>query len=126
MMCRSFNPNDFNTIKQIHEEYYANEFSFEEFLDKLYCSFVVTDEHDTIITAGGVRTISELVLVTDKAFTPKIRREALLEILKTSMFYAKKHGYNSLHATGQDDVWLEQMKRYGFRELVGKMLIMDL
>lgn len=126
MIIRLLTPEDESKLRDIHARYYADEFSFDEFKTNFINTFAVVDDKDRIITGGGIRVICEAVIVTDKAYSPRQRREALLQILQLSEFLARRNGFRELHATAQDRVWLEVLKRYHFAEPKGKFLSLGL
>jgi len=119
MIIRNYQNDDFEQFKTIHERYYKEEFSLAEFYENFLQSFVVVED-DKIIIAGGIRTIAESVIMTDKAFSVRQRREALLLMLQAQTFVTNKKGYNKLHAFVQDSHWLDQLIEYGFKECKGK------
>lgn len=122
-MIRSFTPNDVKQVKEIHEKYFKEEFEFPDFLQNFICAFVITDEDsNNIIAAGGVRTLAELIAITNKDYSPRIRRKSLYELLSAGMYIAEKSNHDSLHAFIQDPLWLHMMKQRGFHETVGKSL----
>lgn len=123
MIIRSLQAEDLNQLKEIHAQFYKHEFEFPNFLDKFECVFVVVDDSEKIITGGGVRTILESVLLTDKSFAPRIRREALYNMLQGSTYVGEKLGYKEIHAFIQDDRWSQCLKKIGFKNTVGESLV---
>lgn len=118
-------PEDLEIIKEIHKEYYSDEFSFPDFSKHYLGCFVVTNDEEQIITAGGVQTIPEVVLITDKRQSVRARREALLEILQASLFIADKFKYDQIHAFIQEHGYEEQLKKKGFRQTKGTSLVLS-
>lgn len=101
-MIRSVRKEDFEEIRSIYDRYYKEEFPFPDFLEYL-CAFVVTDNNDRIITAGGVRPIAEILLVTEKSFGTMTRHRAFREILTASKFVALRSGFHNLNAIINND-----------------------
>lgn len=126
MNIRVINLNDINQLREIHQKHYKDEFEFPDFFDNFLSSFVVTDGDDKIITGGGVRTIAESVIITDKDYQIPKRRKALHEMLAASAFTASSREYKQLHAFIQDNKWLRHLKRVGFKETVGKSIVLNL
>lgn len=126
MKVRAINPSDINELKIIHDKFFKNEFEFPDFLNEYLSPFVVIDEEDKIITAGGVRTIAETVLITNKDYLIKHRQSALLRSLRMSSYIAGVNGFNQLHAFIQDKNWLRHLKRVGFTETKGQALVLNL
>lgn len=126
-MIRALARKDFDKAIEIHRKYYKEEFEFPGFLDKFLCAFVVEDEDSKeIVAIGGLRTITESILITDKDFSPRIRKIALQEILAASMFFTEKFEYKEIHAFIQDSEWEHHLRKIGFKDTVGKSLVLGL
>ena len=121
-MIRSIMKRDLVQLKDIHEKFYSNEFPISD-LAGLACAFCVVDEFDRVVTAGGVRTIVEAVIVTDKDVDVEHRRFALLEMMKTATDTTRAMGYDQLHAFVQDEKWQRHLIKYGFKPTIGKSLV---
>jgi hypothetical protein len=121
MIIRNYLDTDLEQLKIIHERYYKEEFSLVEFYQNFLGLFSVVED-DKIITIGGVRTIAESVIVTNKSFSVRQRREALLQILQAQTFVTDHNGFNSLHAFVQDENWEKQLLEYGFKTCKGRAL----
>lgn len=126
-MIRAIANKDLEQIKEIHEKYYKTEFDFPNFVNKYLCAFVVADEdsHD-IISVGGIRTIVESIAITNKDFSPRIRKKALTELLYANVHFTEKHGYNEIHAFVQDPEWEHHLRKVGFETTKGKCLVLSL
>ena len=119
MIIRNYEDKDRSDLERIHKQY-INEFPLDEFdVSKFINSFVVEDDFGRVISIGGVRTIPEIILVTDKNVPVKDRREGLIRILGASSYVTERLGYNQLHAFIQDEVWLKQLIKHGFRPTKG-------
>ena len=125
MNIRELKSTDVNVIREIHDKYFKTEFELPDFFDKFLCAFVVTDSNDIIISSGGVRLIPESILITNKDFSVRTRREALYRILDASVYVTKNHGYSQLHAFIQDDIWKQQLKKIGFNSCKGDAIYID-
>lgn len=126
MKIRAVQESDFEQLREIHKLFYKNEFSFPDFIDNYLCSFAVVNHDGQIISASGIRTILESVALTDKRFSVKDRRAALIEILDASRYISAKNGFNQIHAFIQDSSWLEHLKKYGFIPTKGSPLVLNL
>lgn len=126
MILRAMMPRDLEPVRTIHEKYYGTEFPLPDFVTNYLCAFVVMDENDSIISAGGVRTLLESVLLTDKSFAPEVRKEALLDILVASIHVAKKGKFEGIHAFVQDKKWAARLRRTGFKDTVGQALYLGI
>lgn len=118
-------PRDLPSVRAIHEKFYGEEFPLPDFVTNYLCAFVVLDG-DRIITAGGIRTLLESILITDKSYAPEIRKEALLDILAASIYCAKRQNFDGIHAFVQDDKWANRLERFGFKAPVGKPLVLSI
>ena len=114
-MIRAIKENDIEQLKEIWNKFYRNEIQFPNFFDKYLCAFVVI-ENDMIISAGGVRTIVESVVLTDKNQSVRKRMRALFEILEASKFVASRNGYNNLNAFIHDQSWKKHLINIGFKQ----------
>jgi len=126
MNIRPINPNDILKLQEIHQKHFGQEFIFPNFINEFHCAFVIENDNDEIITAGGVRAIAEAITITNKDFSVKIRREALHKMLQASLFTAGHHNYNQLHAFVQDPSWTQCLKKIGFKDTKGQSLVIDL
>ena len=124
LKIRSINASDYSQIKAIHDKHYTSEFSLPDFVTNYLGAFVV-EEDDKIITVIGLRTIVEAVALTDKDFSPRLRRLALLIGSQALSFIAGKNQYEHLHLFVQDPVWKQQLEKAGFRSSRGDCLIRE-
>lgn len=113
---------DLNKLKLAHEEYFAKEFDFPD-LRKFYSAFIVENKDGEMISAGGVRPISEAIIITDMSKSVKERREALYQLFQAMLFTNSKLGFDQLHAFVQDETWLKHLIKVGFRPTTGKALV---
>lgn len=125
LKIRSLTKNDYEQVKALYEQY-RNEMEFPDFITNYLFSFAVCDDNDNIITVAGVRTILEVVAMTNKCRSTRVRRQALLDVLEASSFVADGHGYKELHAFIQDENWKDQLIRTGtFKPTKGKALVRE-
>ena len=121
MIIRNFQDSDLEQLKIIHERYYKEEFSLNEFMGNFLGLFSAVEDNK-IIAIGGVRTIAESIMVTDKSFSTRQRREALLQMLQAQTFVTNRNNYPQLHAFVQDENWKSQLINYGFKPCKGNAL----
>lgn len=115
-MIRNIQKNDFGAIHSIWDKFYKDQFPFPDFLNYI-CAFVVCDDNDKIVTAGGIRPIAEVLLITDKSALPRTRIKALVEIKQANEFMARTKGFNNLYAFIKDDAaWQAILERIGFKK----------
>ncbi len=126
MRIRSLQLEDLSEIEDIHKRFFADEFPIPNFTDKFFGSFVITDDNDGILVAGGVRPITECVIVTDKSRNHSLLGKALLEAIQVSGFISRRHGFIELHAFVQDEKFAKHLVKHEFRQTVGKSFVLDL
>lgn len=125
MIIRAMSEKDFEEINEIHEKFYAREFTLPD-LTKFLGAFVVTNDSNEIITAGGIRPIIESVIVTNKDISIEERRLALYQMLHAQMFTCARIGFTELHASiVNDKKWKQHLIKSGFRPIKGEMLVID-
>ena len=122
---RSLNSNDYERLKEIHEKFYKDEFTLPDFIKNYLLGFVV-EENGSIVTIGGIRTIVEVVLVTDKSQSVRVRRDSLLEALRVAVLTAKSNKFDQIHAFIQDPEWKNHLEKIGFHETKGTALVLEI
>ena len=125
MNIRNLSYEDLEQLKQIHKRYFRDEFIFEDFLSHMLKGCCVVDDKNQIITAANIRPIAEIVMLTNKAFTVRQRKEALELILIEMKQNSKLYNFTQSHAFVQDEGWTMIMKKYGFRNCAGTALVID-
>lgn len=124
-MIRELRKDDLKELKKIHEKFYKEEFDFPDFFQKFLCAFVSENENGQIVSAGGVRTLTESVFVTNKDIPIKERRDALYDLLHVSLYVCQRNNYDSLHAFIQDKKWLRHLKKVGFNKCKGEAIYIE-
>lgn len=126
-MIRELQERDIPQLFEIWKKHYADQFSFPDFRLNYIALFVVEDdETKRIITAGGIRTIVESILITDRELSPRKRAIALKQVLTPSCWLAERNGYSQIHAFIQEPDWERQLKSIGFRPCKGDALYYNL
>jgi hypothetical protein len=125
LKIRSIETSDFEQIRAIHEKHYREEFSLPDFINKFICAYVVENSKDKIISVAGVRTIVECIAITNKDASVRERRDALLQILEASKYFAAANGYSELHAFIQEEAWKHHLEKFGFHKTKGKALVLE-
>ena len=122
-MIRALLKRDQIQIADIHQNFYKDEFSLDE-LKNLTCGFTAVDANDRVICAGGIRSIMEMVIVTDKNVDISQRQVALYDMLTAASHATNGAGYKQLHAFIQDEKWAKYLiKHVGFKPTVGQSLV---
>ena len=122
MNIRALELRDINKIRELHNKYYPD-LEFPDFMNNFLCSFAMTDENDEIITAGGVQTIGEILLVTDKAKSRIKIGKALREAMRASLFIGAKFNLSELVAFVKNDEYARHLVRHGFYPLSSALAI---
>jgi hypothetical protein len=125
LTLRSIRDEDLPHIRQLHANFFANEFQMPDFKEKYHCVYVM-EHNGKIVVVGGVRPIAESVTITDKSMPATTKVEALRRILTAHLFTAGKEGYNQLHCFVQDPTWQKHLKKIGFRDTAGRALVLDI
>jgi hypothetical protein len=126
MIIREMKWADKPEVDRIYDLHW-NHNEYPDFMDrsKFPCSFVVTSG-DSIILAGGVKTIAEAIVVTDKGFSVRDRQEALLQALGSTIFLAQGMKYGQMHAfVHNDENYVNHLQKYGFKLIDAKLLVLD-
>ena len=125
MKLRAFQNEDIFEIKRIYESFY-NDNEYPHFETGYYDVFIVTDDNDKIISIGGVKPIMEIIALTNQDKSVRDRKDALIQIMDTSIYTAVKFGFNQLHAFVHDDSeWIEHLKKVQFKVSDNKVLILS-
>jgi hypothetical protein len=126
-MIRNLSIEDIPKLKEIHEQFYANEFSFDEFLLGSMSNFAITDQEDKeIVMVGSIRPIAEMLAITNKNKSPRVRRDALLESLQIAHYVLRPTAMHQLHVFIQDNEWEKQLIKSGFKKTVGNALYINI
>ena len=125
MNIRSLRVEDIDKLREIYKSYYSDKLEFPDFLHNFLCAFVVVNEHDQVITGGGVRLIPEAVLFTDLGSEIKERRAALYQVLDACEFITKRADFDRIYAATKDDNWTRHLNKVGFHSR-GNFLVYDL
>lgn len=125
-MIRALTSSDISKLRDIHSIHFADQFNFPDF-SRYLSAFVVEDDFTgQIVTAGGIRSIAECVLVTDMSLDPKTRIKALYQMLNASIFVCNQSGHDQIYVWSRDIKYTRRLKRNGFRPSTGDSLILDL
>lgn len=123
MTVRLMTEEDKIQLRKIHDEFYSKEFPFSHF-DNFLSAFVIED-NGKVVVGGGIKPIAESIILTDKSFNIKEKREALYNMLQCQLFAATRLKYQHLHAFVQDESWQHCLEKIGFHSPKGKCLILE-
>jgi len=115
MHYRRMELEDVNKIKELHDKYYS-EFEFPDFFTNYLCRYVVLDENDDIILAGGVEPIAEQILVTNQEKNRIKIGRALVLSKNIGMQACRTNGIHELHAFVKNDEYAEHLIQHGFTQ----------
>jgi N-acetylglutamate synthase-like GNAT family acetyltransferase len=116
MTIRQLEQTDIPKLAELHDKYFKDQYQFDKLFENLLGSFIIESD-DQIVCAGGVKTITESILVTNKDLDLSTKLEGLNQALQINEFICRKAGYNQLHAFLSDDVvWRAWLKKVGFRK----------
>lgn len=122
LKIRALKPSDLDYIRMIHERDYPDlDFSLQR---PLLSAFVIDDENDEMIMAGGVEAIAEALLVTDKTKSRIKIGKALVEAQRFAMYTCGIHNIRELHAFTTDKQYASHLIQHGFHEREEQVLRM--
>lgn len=106
---------DVPDLRKIHERDYPE---LEFFLDRpLLSAFVIEDERDEIVLAGGVEGIAEALLLTNKEQSRIKIGKALVEAQRHCLFTCGRHNIQELYAFVTDnDAYVKHLVKHGFEK----------
>lgn len=121
---RKLHKSDVPLLKEIHDRDYPE---LEFFLDRpLLSAFVIEDDDEKIVLAGGVEGIAESLLLTDKTQSRIKIGKALVEAQRFSLFTCGRHNIQELYAFVTDDDYAKHLIQHGFQKREDKVLRMRL
>jgi hypothetical protein len=114
MNVRGMKREDIEKVRKLHHKYFPD-LEFPDFFSKFYGAFIIEDEEDGMIMAGGVQMMGEAILVTDKdKDITKIYR-ALIEAQKAVLYLGDRFGLEEIVAFVKDnDAYARHLVRHGF------------
>ena len=122
-------PEDYEQINKIYNTFF-HKMESVDFYKKFHCSFKVTENDITnkIIAVGGIRPITEAVVLTDRSFPTREKMQALLKLFEAVKYSAHKLGYTEIHAFAYEPEYIRHLKnRMGFKcNEENKVLTLDL
>lgn len=122
MNIRNFRSSDIQELERIHQQY-KDEFPLDVFEDRNFIGMFTAHEDNKPIIIGGVRTLTEMVIVTDKEASVRERREALYKSLDVATYLCNTNNYPELHSFVQDDIYMRVLLRRGFKIAKGTALV---
>ncbi len=125
-MIRAIEADDIPKLQAIHARFFEKEFSFQDFCSAWISNFVIVDDNNEIISAGAIRPLMEIVAITDYSKPTRARVSALYDMLQIAQYVLRRTHATQLHCFVQDEKWLNQLIRCGFKSCVGKPLYMNI
>ena len=113
MIARALQLKDLEKLKGLHDKYYS-QFEFPQFF-RYMNAFVIEDE-EGIIMAGGVESVAEISLVTNKERKMITLGRALLEAKEIALFTCNKFGVRDLYAFVDNDDYAKHLIQHGFTD----------
>jgi hypothetical protein len=122
LKTRNVTPNDLNRIKELHELYYS-EFEPPDF-NHIWRGFVIEDESNDIVMAGGVEIMGEALLVSNKEKSRIKLGKALVVAQGACAYTCNRLKIRSLHAFVNNPEYAEHLVKHGFQERFEQVLRM--
>lgn len=124
MITHPLTTHDLELIRILYNKYYNDEFPLPDLTVNCLTTFKIFNDQNEIVLAGGVKLNPELIVITEKDRSAQDRAFALISALQIATLVSKAAGHELLSATViNDEVWLKQLLSYGFRESIGKHLV---
>lgn len=117
---------DIPHLKELHEQFFVDQFSFPDFVKGFMTAFVITDDNDKIIVGGGVRNMAEAVIITDIDAPRTTVGRSLNEAYKVSKYICQKFGHPHLHAFVTNYHYERHLRMRGFSSIKGAALVLDI
>lgn len=124
MNIRNITQGDLLVIEGLWRQSYQNDFSFPDFYRNWLSTFLISNDDGTMITAGGVKLFSEIVLITDTEQSQRDRHDALKLALQTSRFVSQSAGHNNLYASAKGE-WANILRKVGFNDSADNNLVIS-
>jgi hypothetical protein len=113
---------DFKQLRQLHEAYYS-EFECPDF-NRLANGFVIEDESNEVVIAGGIEPMAEALLISNKTKS-RIKLGKALVVAQGACAYAcNRLGIRSLHAFVNNPEYARHLIKHGFEERTDQVLRM--
>jgi hypothetical protein len=119
---RSFNPEDLDHIRTIHERDYPD-LELPNFRSMM-AAFVIENSDGEVVMAGGVEAIAEAFIVTDKTKSNITIGKALIEAQTFAGFICGHYNIRELYAFVHDENYAKHLMQHGFIERQEKVLMM--
>lgn len=120
MLVRGFTQGDLARIDNLQ---FPNTFPIDN-LSRALDTYVV-EENGVIISLGQLNPTLELVLMQDKKRSKGERVRAIQGLMKEGLFLANKAGYPQLEAFVEEDFARILKKHWGFKDIIGKGLVIE-
>lgn len=112
---------DIKDIELLHNKFFSD-FDFPDF-SSLVNGFIIEDENDEIVIAGGVEVIAESLLVTNKDKSRIKIGKALVMAQGISSYTCWAAGIRELHAFVDDTDYARHLVKHGFEERTEKRVL---
>jgi hypothetical protein len=117
---------DLSEVRKIWERFYKDEFAFPDFVNGYIALFKTETSSGQIIAVGGIRTVVEMVAITDQSLSPFVRKRSYYELLTACSHVARHLKYDSVHVFAQGDKWTNTLERIGFKPCKGSALFLGI
>lgn len=128
MIVRSMRRTDRVQADRIYNAFFSDN-EYPDFFDRgvFECPFVIANNDDKVIVAGGVKTIVEAVVVSDQDISSTVRLDALIQALGSVITIANDMKRKQVHVFVHDDEnYVKVLQKFGFKLLDAKVLVLDL
>ena len=126
MIIRKAKPADKEWVSEMHNKFFNSNEPIDLFDGSFSCPFVI-EEDGEIVLAGGVKTLAEVAIVTDRNKNIRTRVTALLQALGSSITIAREMNQQCIYAfVNDDDQYVKHLQKYNFKLIDAKLLVLNL
>jgi hypothetical protein len=112
LRTRPVMPRDIDKIRKVHERWYPD-LEMPDF-DDMFSAFIIEDENNEMIMAGGVQMLAEALLVTDKNKSRIKIGKALVVAQGACLHTCQEFGIKELLALVDNEDYARHLIRHGF------------
>ena len=121
---RAMTPDDLEEVRWLHDTYYSN-LEFPRFREMMG-AFIIEDEENEIVMAGGVEAVGEAFLVTNRAKSGIKLGKSLVLAQSISAYLCKRNRIKELLAFSHSPTYTRHLVQHGFTEREGQALSLEL
>jgi len=119
MIIREMRTQDISEIEKFHEKHFPD-IEFPDFM-KMYLAFMILDDDERLIMAGGLRPVAEIHLVSNLDQSRLKIGKALVEAQRIASFTATRYKIDELLAFTENSEYASHLIQHGFHPREGAL-----